>query len=376
MRKLLFVILSGFYISAAQAESRSLPDFGQNHVSLFLPATAEKADTSYLLAKTYFLPDYQSSFFEEGVPVKKTCSSYGYIDAAVCKAPMTVDKLLTPEEGLQCGKKCVCPASFVYDDAKCAEQDFRYIAGPNKCNGLSDTCVGRTECPEGYVYGYGIDCGLGYTYDRIDLITSTGGGSKFCRGPCAPMACDSGTTTNTEGSCPAGDNSYWGETGLYSGDSPCRACMCDYTVYKYSVNSQCKSVNNGNANWVVDKSSKKCTNYMGNSYYSACTCTPTKTCEGYNLDTNSCTDGSIAQSCDNGCSIKYQCIRQQCTLPTVDYEEWCGTGLSCFAPLPSGGHCIEPPSCSDLGYTSDTSLCSGLPVIRCPYNTSYVFCYR
>ena len=51
-----------------------------------------------------------------------------------------------------------------------------------------------------------------------------------------------------------------------------------------------------------------------------------------------------------------------------------GIGMMCFSSQSFASNCTSAPDCSSLGYTQTSSDCEGLDVIKCPFDTSKVFC--
>lgn len=48
--------------------------------------------------------------------------------------------------------------------------------------------------------------------------------------------------------------------------------------------------------------------------------------------------------------------------------------LSTSATSAEAASCTATPSCDTLGYTKSASQCNGMPSIKCPWNTSKMFC--
>ena len=51
-----------------------------------------------------------------------------------------------------------------------------------------------------------------------------------------------------------------------------------------------------------------------------------------------------------------------------------GIGMMCFSTQSFASNCSLAPDCASLGYTKSSSDCNGLDTIKCPFNTSKVFC--
>lgn len=61
----------------------------------------------------------------------------------------------------------------------------------------------------------------------------------------------------------------------------------------------------------------------------------------------------------------------------ISYSKIClltGIGMMCFSMESFASNCTSAPDCSSLGYTKTSSDCSGVDTIKCPFDTTKVFC--
>lgn len=153
MKKLLMIMFLSCVFSA-QSLASPLPDFTHNTLSGFEPAVVSQ---SYKIAGIYWLPDYLGKNLDNngrvndrnndsGGDKNKSCTDYGF---EACQSPKTLKPGSVPVqvvEGLKCYKNsdCICPAEYKYTEDNCfkiVNGTRKTAAGPDKCNGKSNTCT-------------------------------------------------------------------------------------------------------------------------------------------------------------------------------------------------------------------------------------------
>ncbi len=210
--------------------------------------------------------------------------------------------------------KTCCSDSYKYTSATC-----------NSPNELStDSCGGKYKCVCNRTLYPVTKC---TSPQVVSNDSCTEEGTKYYSECVCPSNYNQTCTgTNQQGS---------GEGCTYNGVTKYTACQC-----KAGYTMTCPELG-------PVKPSDYCL-LNGIKYYNEC-----KTCE-FKCSLDSCPDGVV---CDyEDCSQKY------CDIGcATNYTYWCTT---------------PETNCTTLGYTQTTSDCDGVASIKCPYDTSKVFCLR
>ena len=154
------------------------------HISLLEPASLVSGN-EYQLAKTYWLPDYQSIYNSninapdvsgpfDGGDDKRRCEDYGLVSACESGASGTLQR---PLPNLRCYANCRCADVYQYDDNNC--QPPYYTSG-NSCGGKYSRCeLNVEEACEGYVKS----CASGWQLSldgRCEYMTTATGPVAIC----------------------------------------------------------------------------------------------------------------------------------------------------------------------------------------------------
>lgn len=389
MKKLLMMIVLSSYFSA-QSLASSLPDFTHNTLLELEPVS----HSSFKVAGIYWLPDYLGKNMDNngrvndhnndngGGDKNKSCADYGF---QACEAPKTLKpgaRPVHPVQGLDCYKTadCICPAEYKYTDDNC----FKVIngtkktaTGPDKCNDKSNTCLEDTSFKY-FFFNHDTQC-----YNKTDC-SGCPDNSVAVSDP-QNMWVNSLDIKMRVKNCRCKESSYPHETEI--ANATCKS-FCTNSEGKTTYSCICNDgyiCSNGAAASCSAECIRDCpqpvTCQVGQkeikSTKSTCKDVTVECCP---TPVGTCDYGCLSYSNISGCTdICTQCNDKplECTLGTVDYNaNWCGGSLSCFMPNSSKQTCVILPSCSTLGYTNNISDCSDHKVIKCPYDTSYVFCYR
>jgi len=376
---LCFASVSFFYVNEAAAALLLKP----NPTPPLEPASYSVSGESYQIAKVTWLPDYLGNNKSHGggrvndsgkEKDDRNCGTYGYVDN--CPEHRVGKGIRHPISGLTCYKECVCDTSYYkYSSSNCASPK---VLGGESCDERHTSCL----CPDDYdkntedpnavcspctlngVTKYKCTCKSGYTLKEgkcIDLCSGydltvcpaggvcskcpdnnarlkldscdTSKGWKKSGNNCVAAACPAGYTAGTT-SCTSGSTKPDISLNGWSGGKQCGMCKCN------NINTNCTE-----ANYPVTS-----------------------------IPANATQSGTCSTGCGTAKVTRYTF---ECNTGRVNYEKtWCGNTLSCYLSNPSNTVCVSLPSCASLGYTKNTSSCSGVPTIKCPYDTSYVFCYK
>ncbi len=229
--------------------------------------------------------------------------------------------LTSCDAGLLKGLKC--PYNSAYFD-KCCDASYKYnsseCASPKTLS--SDSCGGKYKCY--------CDRAL-YPVESCSSPQVTSGGS----------CTEEGKTYYEKCVCPAYFDKTCEGQNLQGGGEGCT----QDGVTKYT-SCECKSGYNMTCSDVGPVAPTDYCQMNGIKYYNNC-----KTCEN-KCSLDSCPEGVVCEYED--CSQKYCDIGCE-----VGYTNWC----------------TKPETnCTTLGYTKTEADCSGTNAIKCPYDTSKVFC--
>lgn len=177
-------------------------------------------------------------------------------------------------------------------------------------------------------------------------------------------------------------------------------CYCDRSLYAYTSCPSPKTFSNDS-----------CTE-NGTTYYASCTCPAaySQTCNGQNQQGvgTGCTQGGSTKYASCQCKAGYTLTCSEfgpvnsndyCLMNGIKYYNNCKTcprlcslancpaGASCSYETCSGKYCAigcaigntywcKPPltDCAALGYTKSANQCPNYGYIKCPYNSTAVFC--
>ncbi len=345
----------------------------------------------YQLAKTWFLPDWQSdtrsyntnvgnNVDEEnsGGDVEKTCETYGFAspDSIDLSLYDCTDYDIKPLYGLECYTGCVCKSKFQYDDDNCSGN---YTPSGTSCGGKYEDCVCKNEfwyttanCSGEYEPS-GSYCGGKYndcTMRSECMVTSRSCpyGCSFYNDcdkcvECAenpdcdvsPVSCTYGcASTNSCDICiscasnPDCDvESKYCSYGCasYNSCQKCVACeeepACTYSLTASDCSAECRSV--GSSSCVQD----------GTTYYASC-------------GASTCGSG---QSCSNGTCV------DDCT-PLNDEENCSWGSKSCSDNCGGYRNCCKTASeyCTESGYSSGATCDKGQTAETCAADSGYKKC--
>ena len=356
------------------------------HTPLLEPASLV-SDSSYQLAKTWFLPDWQSDTRsyntnagnndDGGGDVEKTCETYGYASPGSVDLNLydCSDYDIKPLYGLKCYTGCVCKPKFIYTSSNCNTSAGYTLSGLS-CGGKYESCVCSRECCSDSMCGSnetcqngscvsldpctGITCGTNEVCSNGSCICASG--YKSCNGTCiSNSSCctnsDCGnnqTCSNGVCNCSSGYNSCNGTCISNSScctDSDCGAdetcsngsctSTCSYTITAADCSSECKSA--GSSSCVRG----------GTTYYASC-------------GASKC--GSD-QSCSNGTCVD-NCTplndEENCKWGTKNCSDNCGGYRSCCK--------TAAEYCTENGYKSGVTCEKGQTTETCPADSGYKKC--
>ena len=150
-----------------------------------------------LQARTYYLPDYQSSFVYGGrtqkvdstPQVSRTCSTFGYYSAADRPEYSDCKLVNAPIPGLVCYSCTACPSTYTYDSSNCSGE---YVVSGESCGGRYTNCICDPSQYPGNSAGNG--CAEGEKADLSQSCTNKSGGETFYKcvdDPCYDLISES-----------------------------------------------------------------------------------------------------------------------------------------------------------------------------------------
>ena len=204
---------------------------------LFMAALLAAGFPADTLARTYFLPDYQSEFLygnrvqdsDSGHHTSTpSCSDYGFYSAPQNNADC--QRVSPPAPGLVCYSCKACSADYVYDSSNCSGD---YVTSGSTCSGKYNQCIcDRSKFP---VSSGGCPSG-----QKIDT-------ANFCKGPsdtetyyqCVDDPCVGLTDNTTDFGC----QSYYRQCpSLCEVGKTCVPNDCsEYTLTDCPANASCES---------------------------------------------------------------------------------------------------------------------------------------
>ena len=332
------------------------------------------SDNTFLLAATWWLPDWQSSQKSRGSDdigggdIDGECETYGYVSE--CNAPKISGGIIYPISGLACHKSCSCSGNFQYTSSNCSG---KYKLSGAFCDGKYSACVCKDEfrydssnCNGENKLGGEICNGK---YNSCTLRPECSVSSKDCTYGCAGYnSCDRCTSCKPNPDCDVSDKSCTYGCASYNSCSKCTSCKdnpdCSATVvscdYGCASTNSCGICTSCAGNPDCDVTDKSCD--YGCAVTNSCgKCTSCKSCSntcdsGYSLTACSSSQvqtSSKANQCGNSC---YQCRAKTCT--DGGYE---GT-------IPSGKTCTKV-AYANLSCYTDCKIIQGNP--RLIVNWSY-----
>ncbi len=346
MKKLLamYICVSALvYGFNAKASGLDMPPLDNSHTQFSLvPESVFDNSSSFQMARTYFMPDYQRNLVgrvnDGGKDTNnKTCSAYGFVGN--CTAPAVGKGIKHPIAGLTCYEKCECPSD--YNQSKCPEG--------TKC----EECNGKWKlggCLEGYEKNE----------DGVCM-------AKGCLSYGGYDVCPAGYGVTENFLTPAGNHCVKCSkcvAGTYSkGTGPCVACACG-TYSSQAGASSCTACASGSYQTATGQTSCKTVAHADGWTISADKCSITKkSCAaGYTAGVTTCSKGAYSSGGYSGDEVCGKCtLNDTCPAGQIDTDTyWC--------PVPV-------MDCSMLGYTKTVAACSGKQIVKCPFDETKIACF-
>ena len=400
------------------------------HISLLEPASLISGN-GYQLAKTWFLPDWQSNTrsyntssdsddkgggdsFNPGDNTDR-CSIYGFQAPDAVDASLYTCTTVYPVTGLTCYDNCACKSDFKYTTANCSAGAGKKLSG-RSCGGKYENCVCKPTVTVS-------------TGEKCDLYCENACVEKSCKpsvnlgtGEECSERCASNTGICTATKCKA-SVSYDTSKGEYCAEK----CASNSSVCtKKGCNKICKDTFTGSApanGYITTQSCSDCSGSYtiktgwacNNGYHAAgnsCIADCTRSCydkftgsapANASFTTEICSDCSgsytikTGWACNSGytksgsgCVCATTCSDKITTKPanssyTTSICTACGvsktinTGWICNSGYANTDSywCSKPQTtdCSTLGYNKTDSACTDKSKILCPFDNSKFACF-
>ncbi len=419
MKKLLamYICVSAFLNGFdAKASGLDMPPLDNSHTQFSLvPESLFDNSSSYQVARTYFMPDYQRNLVGKqfGGRVNdggkdagdKACSTYGLLDS--CATHRVGKGVQHPIAGLTCYEECVCDTSYYkYTATNCRspktlsegctdEKKVDIIGGDFiKDNGLTNLSGSRRQaslvgvggirttqyaqcaCPAEYNLPNcptGMDCGLPCD-GKYKSGTCKSGYTMTSGGTCEMMSCSSYGGYDI---CPAGygvTENFSTPTGIHcvkcsqcaagtysKGTGACVACACG-TYSARAGASSCTACASGAYQTLTGQTSCKKVAHAEGWTISAdkCTISKNKCAAGFTAGVTTCSQGTYSSSGYSGDEVCGKCTLKGCPSGQIDTNTyWCS--------IP------KTMDCSVLGYVKN-SCDDNQYALKCPFGDNKYFC--
>ncbi len=380
MKKLLamYICVSALvYGFNARASGLDMPPLDNSHTQFSLvPESVVDNSSSYQIARTYFMPDYQRNLLGRQTrnrvndggrdAANRQCETYG--KKGSCPSPKVGTGVTHPIPGLTCYANCLCPADYKYrtvssvasyldgHSVSFCDTSCGAIAGGNTCTTGNITLYQTCTCPKGYTLqgscclkkscseynsAYRDDIPNGY---KCTTVSSSQVDGLTCYKDCTLKTCaDYGYLASkpAKKACSTATPRS-GLTCYYN----CKSCSEYSSAYKEEIpaDNKCTQVTAntvGGLTCYKDCKLKSCTDY--NSSYK------TSIPDGYKCD-------KVTASTVGGLNCYQNCTLKSCTDYNSSYKTTIPADNKCTTVTPrSGLTCYKDCSlkgCTDYGYVA------------------------